>query len=166
MLNRDASLYKIIGNYVKSKINENGEKLIDLCNIHNLRITNTFFKHKPIHQTTWQSPSAFKNIIDSRTNKQRKNLYRNQIDYILVKNNIKPIKITDCKSIIDRITQSDHKPVIMETKNVYPVIRPTKPIIRINVNQLIVPEVKRNYKESVLNKMNNLQLNFVDAQDH
>ena len=41
-----------LGNTQKSDINENGEKLIELCNLHNLRITNTFFKDKPTHQTT------------------------------------------------------------------------------------------------------------------
>ena len=48
---------KIIGKYTKSDINENGEKLIELCILHHLQITNTFFKHKPTHQTTWTSPA-------------------------------------------------------------------------------------------------------------
>ena len=52
MRNRDPLLNKIIGKYAKSDINENGEKLIELCYLHNLRITNTFFKHKLTHQTT------------------------------------------------------------------------------------------------------------------
>ena len=42
---------------LKSDINENGEKLIELCILHHLQITNTFFKHKPTHQTTWTSPA-------------------------------------------------------------------------------------------------------------
>ena len=41
--NRDSLLNKIIGKYGKSDINENGEKLTELFNLHNLRITNTFF---------------------------------------------------------------------------------------------------------------------------
>ena len=52
MRNRDPLINKIIGKYAKSDINEDGEKLIKLCNLHNLRITNTFFKLKPTHQTT------------------------------------------------------------------------------------------------------------------
>ena len=52
MPNRDPLLNKIIGKYAKSDINEKGEKLIELCYLHNLRITNTFFKHKLTHQTT------------------------------------------------------------------------------------------------------------------
>ena len=53
MRNRDPLLNKIIGKYAKSDINKNGENLIELCNLHNLRITSTFFKHKPTHRTTW-----------------------------------------------------------------------------------------------------------------
>ena len=109
MFNKDPTLDEILGKYAKSRINENGENLIELCNLHDLRITNTFFKHKPIHQTTWQSPIQYKNKIDSRTNKPRKNPYRNQIDYILVRNT-KKINITDSKSTTNKITLfSDYK---------------------------------------------------------
>ena len=96
MRNKDQLLNIIIGNYAKSDINENGEKLIELCSLHNLRITNTFFKHKPIYQTTWTSPTKHKNVIDSKSKLPRRNPYRNQIDYILV-NNDSNIKITDSK---------------------------------------------------------------------
>ena len=42
MRNRDPLLNKVIGKYAKSDINKNGEKLVELCNLHNLRITTTF----------------------------------------------------------------------------------------------------------------------------
>ena len=159
MPNRDPTLYKIIGKYAKSTINENGEKLIELCSIHNLRITNTFFKHKPIHLTTWQSPAAYKNIIDSKTRKPRMNPYRNQIDYILVRNCNKIVRITDCKSTIDRVTISDHKPVIMNTKTVFPERKLSKPIQRLELRRLIMPEVRTQYKQSVAGKINELPQN-------
>ena len=44
MRNRNPLLNKIIGKYAKSDVNENGEKLIELCSLHNLRIANTFYK--------------------------------------------------------------------------------------------------------------------------
>ena len=76
----------IIGKYAKSEINVNGEKMIEFCVMNNLKITNTFFKHKPIHLTTWQSPAPYVNITDCKTNTPRSNPFRNQIDYILVRN--------------------------------------------------------------------------------
>ena len=42
MRNRDPLLNKIIGKCAKTDINENGEKLIELCNLHILRITIIF----------------------------------------------------------------------------------------------------------------------------
>ena len=39
---KDPILNKIIGKYAKSKVNVNGEKLIEFCSLHNLHISNTF----------------------------------------------------------------------------------------------------------------------------
>ena len=68
---KDPMLNKIIGKYAKSKVNVNGEKLIEFCSLRNLRISNTFFKHKPILQTTWQSPANYKNMTDAETNSKK-----------------------------------------------------------------------------------------------
>ena len=46
----------VVGKYAKNKVNENGNFFIEFCKVHNLLITNTIFKHKPSHQTTWISP--------------------------------------------------------------------------------------------------------------
>ena len=67
MHNRDPLLNKIIGKYTKSDINENRLKLIERRNLHTLRITNIFFKHKQTHQTTWTSSAPYKNVNDSKT---------------------------------------------------------------------------------------------------
>ena len=55
--------------------------------VYNLKITNTSFKHKPIHLITWQSPAPYVNITDCKTKNTQKNPFRNQIDYILLGNN-------------------------------------------------------------------------------
>ena len=44
MRNRDPLLNKIIGKYAKSDINENGEKLIEPSNLHNLRDNRHFLQ--------------------------------------------------------------------------------------------------------------------------
>ena len=74
-----------IGKYARNEINENGHMLLEFAKINNLRLTNTYFKHKPSHQTTWECPPRTNQIIDSKTKETRKNQYRNQIDYILIK---------------------------------------------------------------------------------
>ncbi|CAM4953288.1 unnamed protein product [Rotaria socialis] len=53
------NLSNSIGPYTVDITNENGEKLIDLSTINNLIITNTFFKHKLVHQTSWMHPGNY-----------------------------------------------------------------------------------------------------------
>ena len=36
--------------------NENGMRLTGFCEINNIIISNTFFKHKLMHQTSWMHP--------------------------------------------------------------------------------------------------------------
>ena len=50
-------------------------------------------------------------MIDAETNTIRKNPYRNQIDYILIRNG-NNIRTLDSKSYANKVTTSDHKPVI------------------------------------------------------
>ncbi|CAM4844407.1 unnamed protein product [Rotaria magnacalcarata] len=75
------NLSNSIGPYTVDITNENGEKLIDLSTINNLIITNTFFKHKLVHQTSWMHPG----------NKQW-----HMIDYILVNKKFRS-SIEDCR---------------------------------------------------------------------
>ena len=76
-----------------------------------MKITNAFFKQKPIHVTTWQSPAPYVNITDCETNTPRGNPFRNQIAYTLVRNNTHR-KVFDSKATISTTTNADHKPVI------------------------------------------------------
>ena len=93
----------VVGKYAKNKVNENGDLLIELCKILNLLITNTIFKHKRSHQTTWISPLP--------PTFPRKNPYRNQIDYILLRKNMNS-EIFDSRSCNSNFTRCDQKPVI------------------------------------------------------
>ena len=67
----------VIGKYGKGQANTNGTHLLNFSSINNLKLVNTFFKHKPTHITTWASP-------ETPTGSGR-NSYRNQVDYILVR---------------------------------------------------------------------------------
>ena len=71
-----------------------------------------FEDHKHIFQTqTYSSPVPYVNITDRKTNTPRRSPFRNQIDYILVRN-ITSAKVFDSKAAILTTTNSDHKPVI------------------------------------------------------
>ena len=60
----------VLGPFGSSKeINDNGERMLELCSVNKLKIMNTFFNHKQIHKKTWTSP-------DGKT--------KNEIDYICI----------------------------------------------------------------------------------
>ena len=63
---------QVVGQYGETRINDNGESLIDLCEIHNLRITDGYFKHKMIHKYRWEQYTRnFKSVTDYIIVKQK-----------------------------------------------------------------------------------------------
>ena len=55
-----SATFRIIGPYTVDTMNENGERLADFCTVNNLVITNSFYQHKTIHQTSWRHPGTKK----------------------------------------------------------------------------------------------------------
>ena len=96
-----------IGKYGNGQVNTNGTHLLNFSIINNLKLVNTFFKHKPTHITTWTSPETPRG--------SRRNSYRNQINYILVRKD-KGIRITNVHSYGGMMTPSDHKLVMISCK--------------------------------------------------
>jgi len=47
-----------LGPHGRGKINENGQRLLEMCCMHSLCVTNTFFKCKGIHQVSWRHPRS------------------------------------------------------------------------------------------------------------
>lgn len=54
------NLPNCFGRFTVDKLNENGTYLMDFCLYNDLIIANTFFDHKPIHQTPWMHPASRK----------------------------------------------------------------------------------------------------------
>ena len=48
----------VVGPHAVDQLNENGQRLTDFCAHNDLIISNTFFKHKRVHQTTWMHPGT------------------------------------------------------------------------------------------------------------
>lgn len=53
----------VMGTNGEAVINNNGAKLIDFCTFNQLKIMNTYFRHKDIHKFTWEA-RGHKSIID------------------------------------------------------------------------------------------------------
>ena len=97
----------VMGKYCKGQVNTNGAHLLNFSCINNLKLVNTFFKHKLTNITTWTSPET--------PTGSRRNSYRNQIDYILVRKR-KGIRITNVHPYGGMMTPSDQKLLMMSCK--------------------------------------------------
>jgi len=99
----------IVGPHGENDVNDNGERLIDVCQQHSLRIQNGFYKHKDIHKYTWTQPTL-----------QRKSI----IDYIITRQ-ISRIRLQDVRVYRGAECGTDHHlvkakvyfPLIMNTAN-------------------------------------------------
>ena len=71
-----------LGEFGIGKMNDNGQRLLELCAYHNLCIANSFFKTKPQHKVSWRHPrskhwhqldlilvrrTAIKNVLHTRS---------------------------------------------------------------------------------------------------
>jgi len=74
-------IYGILGTNVEITTNSNGHKLKEFASVNELKIMNTFFRHKEIHKMTWSARG-----------------YGSIIDYILTNKKLSPI-INDTKVI-------------------------------------------------------------------
>ena len=124
------------GKYAKSKVDENGNLLTEFCKLLNLLMTNTIFKHKSSHQTTWISPLP--------PTFPRKNPYLNQIDYILLRKNVNSI-IFDSRSFNSNFTRSDHKPVIAKIQIKWTYRKKATCTRSFNLSKLQNTQVAENY---------------------
>ncbi|CAF4163850.1 unnamed protein product [Rotaria sp. Silwood2] len=53
-----SSAQSVVGKHAVDKQNQNDRRLVDFCLFNGFVITNTFFPHKPVHQTTWMHPKT------------------------------------------------------------------------------------------------------------
>ena len=125
-------------------LNERRERLLNFCRDHDPFITNTVFKYHERRRCTWQSPGGG---------------YRNQIDFILVKNRWKTC-VENSRANPGSDWGSDHNLVgaivrLKIKKNEYPNKR-----VRLHLDALSTPIVKETYNVQVNNRF--VVLNLLD----
>ena len=131
----------VIGKYAKGeKMSDNGRKLAEMCQRNNLILQNTVFKHKMAHRTTWTSPKQPKT--------PRRNLYRNQIDCILIRKQHLCLA-TNAKSYGGTTTTSDHKLVKANFNIKWHKMKFNKQTASPDHTQLRNPAIKLAYTEKV-----------------
>ncbi|XP_074873341.1 uncharacterized protein LOC142024904 isoform X1 [Carettochelys insculpta] len=86
-------------------MNDNGQRLLELCTYHNLCITNTFFQTKPQHRVSWRHPRS---------------KHWHQLDVVIARrNNLKNVLLT--RSYHSADCNTDHSLVCSKLK-----LRPKK----------------------------------------
>ena len=98
----DAIQTTCMGYHSRGIRNENGRALIDFCEMNNMYITNSRFKHPAKHQTTW---------VGHRNINGQKRIIYNMIDYILCEKRCINL-FTNARSYSGNTLTSDHRPVI------------------------------------------------------
>ena len=141
-----------MGKYGKGEVNSNGYHLLNFAKLHGLKLTNTFFKHKPAHITTWECPDGINERIDAKSNTIRKNPYRNQIDYIITKAKYKGIQIQNSRSYSAPF--SDHRLVMMTCSFKWPYSKQSKSSLKLDVQKLSDPDVRLKYQEETERLLN------------
>ena len=136
----------VIGKYGKGQVNTSRTHLLNIASINNLKLVNTFFKQKPTH-ITWTSPETPRG--------SRRNSYRKQISYILVRKH-KGIRITNAHSYRGMMTPSDHKPVMMSCKMKLPFLPRMKYKAQVNLDNLNNRVIADQYKNELDVKLRSL----------
>jgi len=134
-LNRTEENVKTVGCYTSSTVtSENGGLLIDLADACNLRVENTFYKHKLTQRTSWTHPATKKRLLLDLflSQKSRYNrisnakcypnfYYGSDNDFVVltiwIANNNKILKLANdrkkkCKGKIDRFSLQNNKVAI------------------------------------------------------
>ena len=98
----------IVGQHGLGERNSRGERLLQFCIEKNLAIANTYFQHPDRLLYTWKSPG---------------DVFRNQIDYILIRkrhrNSVKQCKTYPGADIASDHNQSNYR--IQKTVGFYPI---------------------------------------------
>ena len=146
-----------IGKFGKGNVNENGEHLLQLAARQDLVLTNTLFDHKQAHRTTWTCPE--RKVCD-KNGSVRRNPYRNQIDYIIVRTNFRS-QINNSRSYGGHITKSDHKLVICETVQNFKwhqVYKDKRDHNKLDIYKLRDRDIKLEYQKRVCDKLSSPEI--------
>ena len=128
------------------------EHLLQYAKENNLVLTNTLFPHKLCHRTTWTSMERIKNHLSS-DGKARRNPYRNQIDYIIMKTLHRKL-IMDSRSHSGISTPTDHKLVKAKIKlEWWRLNKQFKKSTKLNIDRLRDPVVRKQYQDRLQDKL-------------
>ena len=131
---------------------------MEFANSNDLVLTNTLFRHKMAHRTTWECPLRKNetNYVTANGKKEiRRNPYRNQIDYIMINNKYRRY-VHDSRSYNGIATTTDHKMVMtkLDLKIYMEGDKTTNNNRNINIKSITNETNANKYRDVVTNKIN------------
>lgn len=148
--NDNDGIEHVMGKHGIGEMNKNGELLVELCGLNDLRIGGTLFPHKDCHKVTWVSP-------DSRT--------QNQIDHICISSKWSST-LCDVRSKRGADIGSDHHLLMgqLRLKLSYVPRRTQRPRIKYNIAKLKTPEQRTAFTDNLRGKFAETSANYDDIQ--
>jgi exonuclease III len=125
----------LVGPHGLGTRNERGDRLVQFCDENDMIVCNTFFQHHPRRKYTWTSPG---------------NQYRNQIDYVLIKQRWKT-NVTNCRTFPGADIDSDHNLLYADFKLHLKKLKKASTITKYDIESLQNLETKEKYKVAVSN---------------
>ncbi|XP_063416092.1 uncharacterized protein LOC134697738 [Mytilus trossulus] len=132
---------EVMGKHGLGEINNNGERLLEMCTMNNLVIGGTIFEHKNIHKATWVSPNG---------------KVKNQIGHILINKKWRS-SLLDVKVKRGADVYSDHHLVIGKIRLKFRKNKCKTPSKIIDFGKL-KPEIQQNFNIELKNRFEVLQL--------
>ena len=141
-----------MGKYGKGELNSNGKELLEMCSRQKLVLTNTLFRHKMAHRATWESPA-------SNADKDRRNPYRNQIDYVITRTR-QQHTVLDSRSQNGLMTFTDHRLVRAKLNLRKLHVKTQNKKTNIDIERLHDPETRARYAVNVEMKVMDAEYNW------
>lgn len=133
----------VLGRFGGEKVlNGNGRRILEFCTENNLRIGNTYFKHKRIHQITYEGEGRDVKSI---------------IDYIIYPKEMSRI-FKDVKVIRGAEASTDHRLLVADTRIRNNIKRRKRKIYeRVKIEELREPGNRKRYQEIIGERLRGMQ---------
>jgi len=142
----DKKLYPHVGGYGLGTQNSRGERMVQMCVENNLVISNTWFQKPKRRLYTWKSPG---------------DLYRNQIDYILVNHRFRN-SVTNISTYPGADASSDHNLLVANIKMKIKIPKKSKYSPKFNVEMLQLDNFRKQFNIEVRNSFSLLSEEAVE----